>query len=279
MKLALFALRASALIYCTVLLLLLFLENTLLYPAPKFPDGDWKADYLQHEDFEFASADGTQLHGWLLEHKNPQAVLLYCHGNGDSVANAAPYLDGLRRRHRLTIFVFDYRGYGKSAGSPSEQGILADGQAAQNWLANRAGIQPAGVVLMGRSLGGAVAIDLAANHGARGLILQNTPTSMPEAAQRIYWFLPVKWLMKNRYDSFAKIVRYHGPLFQSHGTSDSLVPFEMGRRLFDAAATANKKFFAVEGGDHNDFEPPEYDLAFAEFLASLPPASASELSP
>lgn len=261
--------RSAALIYCLVLLLLLFLENTLLYPAPKYPEGDWTAAYLPHEDVHFESSDGTELHGWLVEHPAPRAVILYCHGNGDCVGYLGPYLT-LLREQRVTIFAFDYRGYGRSKGAPQEAGILADGDAAQKWLAARMKCLPSDIVLMGRSLGGGVAVDLAARNGARGLILQNTPTSIPDAAAKLYWFAPVHWLMKNRYDSLGKIGRYPGPVLLSHGTADTLVPFEHGKKLFAAAPSQQKRFVAIEGGGHNDPEPSEYEQALSEFLDSLP---------
>jgi uncharacterized protein len=264
------ALRTVAVAYCALLLVLLLLENTILYPAPKYPEGDWKADYLAHEDVEFCSADGTKLHGWLVEHPQARAVLLYCHGNGDCVGYLGSYLQDLRDRQRVTVFAFDYRGYGKSAGSPNEAGILADGHAAQLWLAERSGRKPTDIVLMGRSLGGGVAVDLAVKNGARGLILQNTPTSMPDAAAYFYWFAPVHLLMKNRYDSLSKIALYKGPLLMSHGTADTLVPFALGQRLFAAARSPHKRFFQIDEGGHNDAEPPEYDAALDLFIASLP---------
>jgi fermentation-respiration switch protein FrsA (DUF1100 family) len=268
-RLGLFVLRSVALAYCLILLLLLLLENTLLYPAPKYPEGDWTASYLPHEDVVFQSADGTKLHGWLVEHPNARAVLLYCHGNGDCVCYLGSYLRELRERHRVTVFAFDYRGYGKSEGSPGESGILADGDAAQRWLAERTGRRPGDIVLMGRSLGGGVVVDLAARNGACGLILQNTATSLPDAAARIYWFLPVHWLMKNRYDSLSKVGRYTGPLLMSHGTADTLIPFDLGQKLFAASSSSPKQFFPVEGAGHNDPEPPAYDVALEAFLASL----------
>jgi uncharacterized protein len=265
-------LRGAAFIYCSLLLLLLLFENTLLYPAPKFPDprGDWKATYLPHEEVEFASADGTKLHGWLVEYERPRAVILYCHGNGDCIGYLGWYLKELRDRQRVTVFAFDYRGYGKSEGSPSEAGLMADGHAAQQWLAKRLNIKPEEIVLMGRSLGGCVAVDLAANNGARGLILQSTTTSIPDAAAKIYWFAPVHWFMKNRYDSLSKIGRFHGPVLMSHGTADSLIPIALGRKLFEAVPSSQKRFFAFDGGGHNDPEPRSYDAALEEFLESLP---------
>ena len=218
----------------------------------------------------FASADGTKLHGWLFEHSSPRAVIVYAHGNGDCVAYLGPYLSALRDKLRVTIFAFDYRGYGRSEGSPLEAGILADGDAAQRWLAERTGKRLDEIVLMGRSLGGGVSVHLAVENGARGLILQNTFTSMPDAAARLYPWAPVRLLMKNRYDSLSIIGRYGGPILASHGTADELVPNELGRKLFDAAPGTRKEFFAIEGADHNSPEPREYYLALDRWLGELP---------
>jgi fermentation-respiration switch protein FrsA (DUF1100 family) len=257
------------------------LENSIVYPAPRYPTADsinnfsdasefalWNAENYGAEEVQFKSTDGTGLYGWYWQHPNPQGCLLYCHGNGDCVGYLGDYLSELSERHRLAIFVFDYRGYGRSEGSPSEAGILKDGIAARDWLARRAAIPPSEVILMGRSLGGAVCVDIAANSGARGLILQNTFTTLPDVAASIYWYLPVRWLMRNQYRSIDKIARYIGPILQSHGDQDRIVPYALGQKLFSAAPGA-KRFFTIEGGDHNDPEPEEYSEVFEEFLNSL----------
>jgi hypothetical protein len=256
--------------YLLVLLLLLFFENTLLYPAPRYPTGDWTAAGLAHEDVFFASADGTKLHGWLFEHESPRAVILYAHGNGDCVAYLGPYLSQVRDKLRVSVFAFDYRGYGRSEGSPNEPGILADGEAAHRWLAKRTGKRLDEIVLMGRSLGGGVVVNLAAQNGARGLILQSTFTSLPDAVARMYPWVPVRLLMHNRYDSLSKIARYDGPVLASHGTADELVPLELGRKLYDAAPTTRKELFTIEGGGHNSPEPREYYLMLDRWLDELP---------
>jgi fermentation-respiration switch protein FrsA (DUF1100 family) len=166
----------------------------------------------------------------------------------------------------LNVFAFDYRGYGRSEGSPHEAGVLADGHAAHQWLAKRAGIQPNEIILMGRSLGGAVAVDLAATHGAKGLILWNTFTSMPDVAARHFPWLPVRSLMRNRYQSVDKIPKYSGPLLQVHGSSDQIIGFDLGENLFAAATTPDKKFIRVERGDHNDPPSEEFLQECAAFL-------------
>jgi uncharacterized protein len=248
---------------------LLTLENSLLYPCPKYPAGDWLATYLPHEDVFFASADGTRLHGWFIEHPTPQAVVLYLHGNGDHVAFLGPYLKILRDELRLSLFAIDYRGWGRSEGRPAEAGIMADARAAHDWLLNRTGLSAAQVVLFGRSLGGGVAVDLAAERGARGIVLQNTFTNIPDVAARLFPWIPVRLLMTNRYDSLSKIGQYEGPAFFSHGTDDTLVPYELGRKLYDATP-GPKEFFVIAGGGHNSPEPPEYYGELDRWLSTLP---------
>lgn len=263
--------RVGLVAYLAVLLMLLWFENQLIYPAPRYPVGDWDAAQTHGwEDIHFASADGTKLHGWYREQMSPpRAHLLYCHGNGENVAYLGEYLAWLADKYQLNIFVFDYRGYGRSEGSPSEVGILADGDAAQKWLAERAGIKPQDIVLMGRSLGGGVAVDLAARNGARALILQNTFTSMPDAAAYHYPWAPVHWLMKNRYNNLERIVNYRGPLLQSHGDADTVVPLALGQKLH-AAAPGRKQFYVSRGLDHNNGDTDEYREILGHFLESLP---------
>jgi fermentation-respiration switch protein FrsA (DUF1100 family) len=135
-------------------------------------------------------------------------------------------------------------------------------------LANRANCSEQDIVVMGRSLGGAVAIDLASADGARGLILESTFTSMPEVGKTLFPLLPMKLLMRSQFKSIAKIGKYHGPLLHSHGTADRLIPFEMGKKLFDAAHEP-KQFVAIPGGDHNDPQTREYYEALVAFLDRL----------
>jgi fermentation-respiration switch protein FrsA (DUF1100 family) len=249
-------------------------ERWLVYPAPPHAGADWVAAELPHEDVWFAGAGGAKLHGWFVPHPTPRASLLFCHGNGEHVARLAPMLARLRQLAAVSVFAWDYRGYGRSAGKPTEQALLADARAAQLWLAEREDIRPEAVVLYGRSLGGAVAVGLAAEHPVRGMVLERTFADMVETAAYHFPWLPVKLLMRNRYPSAQRIAAYNGPLLMSHGTADRIVPFEMGKRLFDAATTPNKRFFVVEGGDHNGPQPDEFYDALGEFLDELPPLAA-----
>ena len=174
------------------------------------------------------------------------------------------------------VLLYDYRGYGRSEGKPFEENVLGDARTAQLWLAKRAVVRPEDVVVYGRSLGGAVAVGLASQHQVRGMVLERTFAGLVETAAHHFRWLPVRLMMKNRYPSIERITTYRGPLFQSHGTEDEVVPFAMGKKLFDAATTENKKFFVVEGGNHNGPQPDDYYKALGEFLDSLPEAGAAE---
>lgn len=260
--------------YTLLVAMLAAFERWLVYPAPPPHGADWVAADLPHEDVDFSAEDGTKLHGWYVPHPAPRAVVLFCHGNGEHVARLAPTLAMLRERAAVSVFAWDYRGYGHSQGKPSETNLLADARAAQLWLAQREGVRPEDIVLYGRSLGGAVSVGLASQHAVRGMVLERTFADMIDTAAYHFPWLPVKWIMRNRYPSAQRIAAYKGPLLQSHGTADRVVPFEMGKRLFDAATTPNKRFFVVDGGDHNGPQPDEFYKALGEFLDALPPVAA-----
>jgi uncharacterized protein len=263
--------RLPLIAYLSVVVMIAAFERWLVYPAPP-PDGaDWVAADLPHQDVYFEADDRTVLNGWYVEHPDPRAVVLFAHGNGEHVARLAPTLRMLRDRAGVSVFAWDYRGYGRSQGKPSEKNLLADARIAQLWLAHRAGVRPEDIVLYGRSLGGAVAVGLAAEHPVRGMVLERTFASMIDTAAFHFPWLPVRWLMRNKYPSAERIAAYQGPLLQSHGTADRIVPFEMGKRLFDAAPSTTKRFYVVEDGDHNGPQPDEYYDALGEFLDSLPP--------
>lgn len=255
--------------YLLVIFGTMWFETALIFPTWQIPPGDWSPTEFSYEDVVFHAEDGTRLHGWYFAHPHPQAYVLYCHGNGEHLGYMGSYVDELREKYRVSIFAFDYRGYGKSEGKPHEAGILADGRAARAWLAQRAEIEAAEVVLWGRSIGGAVTVALGAEERARGMILERTFTSLVDVAAHHCWWLPVKWFMRNRFDSLSRIEEYHGPLLQSHGTADEIVPFSLGKTLFDAADTPDKQFVAMPNVTHNGPGTPEYHAVLIRFLKRL----------
>jgi fermentation-respiration switch protein FrsA (DUF1100 family) len=246
------------------------IENSIVFQPRPFPQGDWTPD-PRIADVWIDAPDGVRLHGWLAEpvRDPPRAVVLYTHGNGGNVTTRRHVIDLFRDRMGATVLVFDYRGYGRSGGRPTEGGVLEDARAARRWLAGRAGVREGDVVLAGHSLGGGVAVDLAARDGARGLVLEGTFTNLPDVAASHVPLLPVRAVMSARLDSVAKIRAYHGPLLQVHGDADRIVPYDLGRQLF-RAANEPKQFVTIPGGGHNEHYTAEYVAALDQFIDSLP---------
>jgi len=250
------------------------LESRGIFQPAKYPKGDWNQTAVLVRDANFAAADGTKLHGWYVSHDRPKGHALLLHGSAGNVTLLAETLRTLNRHHDLVVLAPDYRGFGKSEGKPTEAGLYQDARAARRWLAEAAKISEKDVILMGVSLGGAVAVDLAAQDGARGLVLANTFTSLPDAAQSRTPWLPLNWMLSTRMDSLAKIAEYRGPLLIVHGDANEVVPLEQGQALYDAAP-GPKKFITAKGAKHNDPLPEEYRLALDEFIAKLPPVGSS----
>ena len=269
---------AVAFLYVAVLLFLMANETKLVYPGSKYPRGNWTPENFDYEEVEFQSADGTKLVGWYLHAPDAAEIataeieadaefLLLCHGNAENVAQSAAYVgDRLRKALRANVFVFDYRGYGKSEGVPFERGVLEDSEAAFEWLKQKSGKAADEIILVGHSIGGGPAVHLASEQGARTLVLQRTFNALTEPAANQYPWLPIRYVMRNQFRSIDKIRNYQGPLFQSHGVQDRLIPIRMGRELFDAAPTTRKKFIAVDGMSHYEPLPESYWADLKQFV-------------
>lgn len=248
------------------------MEARGIFQPAKFPKGEWNQTSVLVRDANFAAADGTKLHGWYVAHEQPKGHALLLHGNAGNITLLADTLRTINRRHNLAVLALDYRGFGKSEGKPTEAGLYQDARAARKWLAQQEKIAETDVILMGVSLGGSVAIDLAARDGARGLVIANTFTSLPAVAQRHTPWLPMGLLLSTRMNSLEKIPDYHGPLLVVHGDANEVVPFSQGQALYDAAP-GKKKFITSQGAKHNDPLPEEYRVALDEFIADLPEIS------
>jgi len=259
-----------AITWLLVCIMLTLFETFLIYPAPKFPMGNWEPDFA-HENVDFESSDGTKLHGWLLRNEaTTDRHILVCHGNGENVAYATNgYGKYLRRNFNANVFVFDYRGYGKSEGKPFEIGIKQDGERAMEIFCKKLNVKPKDVIVLGSSLGGGVATHIASTKGCKALVLQRTFDSLVNVAADKYPIFPVRWLMQNRYDSVSALKKYDGPVFQSHGTADRVVPIHHGEALHKATSNPNSKFIPIKGNGHNSVLPLSYWEAFEEWLKEL----------
>jgi fermentation-respiration switch protein FrsA (DUF1100 family) len=227
---------------------------------------------LPVERVEFSSGDGVRLVSWVIRGRDPSGYwLLICHGNGGNLSEAGRPLHyaGLRDLG-LSLFAFDYRGYGESEGAPSEAGLYRDAEAAYRYLRGPLGVPPSRIVLFGHSLGSAVAVDLAARFPAAGLILDGALTSVPERGQEVFPYLPVRWIAGSRYASIEKIAGIGIPKLFLHAEADEVIPVAHGHRLY-AAAQPPKRFVILRGGHGDAFQADSstYFGSIAQLLAEL----------
>ena len=251
--------------------LLLLFETRFIYFPSRAHEVTPKSLGLAFEDLTLTADDGVRLHAWYLPVPNPRWTVLVSHGNGGNVSHRLDRALLLQARLGASVLLYDYRGYGRSEGSPDEAGTYRDARAAYQWLVRHGKTRVDRLVLFGESLGSAVALDLALSKPAAALVLESPFTSVPDMA-RTTIFLPLAPLVRTRYDNLAKVVRLRIPLLVLHGDHDGVVPFALGRRLFEAAPEP-KRFYAIPGADHNDtylVGGEAYWKAVASFLEILP---------
>jgi len=225
---------------------------------------------LAYEEVFFTTSDGHRLHGWYVP-GNSGTTLLWFHGNGGNIGYRVEELALVHARLDVNVFIFDYRGYGNSEGSPSERGIYRDARAALAYLHTRPELAPKEIVYFGRSLGAAVAIELAADQPPAGLVLVAPFASLGEMGRIAYPFLPLKWLLGNRYNSVARISQLHQPVLIMHGDQDEIVPLSQSEKLLKAA-NPPKSFQILPGAGHNDTYSAAGNIywdTLSEFLSTL----------
>ncbi|MCZ6866434.1 MAG: alpha/beta hydrolase [Chloroflexi bacterium] len=226
------------------------IERYFIYFPRKKLEADPSRYGLAFENISFFAADGKELHGWFVPGRS-DVTWLWFHGNAGNIGDRVENLKLLHDELGVNVFLFDYRGYGRSQGRPTEKGTYLDADAALAYLRSRSDVSHERIVYYGRSLGAAVAVDLATRHPPYGLILESPFPSIRYMARQAYPFLPIWPLIKARYDSLTKIAKVEAPILILHGDKDDLVPIDAGRKLFDAAREP-KDFYTVEGAGHND---------------------------
>ena len=226
------------------------LENRLVfYPDEGFDDSpsNWN---LSYRDVLLRTQDGEKLHCWYFPLRKESLTLLFCHGNAGNISHRIDNIERLVKRG-IAVFLLGYRGYGKSTGRPSEKGIYLDGLAAYDYLVESERISPDRIALFGRSLGGAVAIEVALHREVKCLVVESTFTSLRDMSKTTFPWSLFSPLVPNHYDSGSKIAALSVPKLIVHGKNDEIVPFWMGEKLF-ALAKDKKKFLAIQGAGHND---------------------------
>lgn len=252
----------------------LYRRTQIFNPSPD-PERGWDpAAYgIPAEGWEehwIDTPDGERLHAWYCRAGNPVASALFCHGNRGNLTISADVVPHLLKAN-LNVLLFDYRGYGKSTGTPSYAGVLDDGVTAARYHDSiRPALLPS--ILYGYSLGGAVAGQIVSRHSFDGLILQSTFTNLTAMARLLHPRLPLHWLAGNLFDTLHSVRKLKIPMLVIHGSADEAIPSSMAHELF-AASTAAKRLHIVEGGLHSDLfarEPDALVRAISQFLAEVP---------
>jgi fermentation-respiration switch protein FrsA (DUF1100 family) len=252
--------------YVGIALVLMLLENTFVFQPSTHLEPPPSPDI---RDVMLTSSDGRAIHGWWLPSPGSTGALLYLHGNAGNLSHRGETIVQLREALGLSILIIDYPGFGKSTGVPTEAGCYSAADAAYEWLTQEQKLPPREIVIFGKSLGGGVATELASRKDHRALMLVKTYTSLPDVGSYIYPWLPVRMLMRNRFDSLSRITACHRPLLVAHGTADEIIPFELGKRLYEAA-NEPKTFLAMGGHSHNDPFPAEFYSGLKDFLDKHP---------
>ena len=206
---------------------------------------------LEFDDVYFTTSDGVRINGWYVPARGAKQTLLWFHGNGGNLSDRVDQLRLIHHHLHVNVFMIDYREYGRSDGSVSEEGTYRDAQASLEYLRGRPGIEQQQLVYYGQSLGAAVAVELALQAEPRALILESPFISVQEMAKAVMPWLPIGGLISTKYESLSKIARLHMPLLILHGDRDEIVPFDQGQRLFEAA-NEPKSFYTIPGAHHND---------------------------
>ncbi|MCA1612938.1 MAG: alpha/beta hydrolase [Acidobacteria bacterium] len=260
-------------------------ESRFIYFPSKYPEGDWRegaeagGGAARCEDVWLAAEDGVRLHAWFCAPRagrdgatEPAAAadraVLFLHGNAGNISHRRDQIESLAALP-ASVFIIDYRGYGRSEGSPGEQGLYRDARAAWEHLTKARGFPPGRVVVYGESLGGAVAVDLASRARPCALVLQSTFTSIADMAAEVMPFVP-RFIIRTKMDSLEKMARVKSPVLVVHSPADEIVPYKFGRRLYEAAPEP-KQFHEITNAPHNlthDIGGAAYYAALREFIDS-----------
>jgi len=269
-------------VYAVLLLAVYFGQSSLLY-LPGIPSRELTANPrdigLAHEEVRLVTADGVRLHGWYIPASRARGTLLFFHGNAGNISHR---LESLQIFHQLglNVLIFDYRGYGRSEGQPSEPGTRQDARAAWRYLVDTRGESPQRIVLFGRSLGGALAAWLASHEQPGALILESTFISVPELAADLYWWLPARWLARLQYRTRDYLAGVRCPVQVIHSRQDEIIPYRHGQSLYEAAHPP--RTFLELRGDHNTgfiISGDTYIQGLDSFLSTHLPESLTKNHP
>lgn len=234
--------------YGAILLMLLWFQSKMLYHPSRSMESPGRD--LTVQDVWMTSTNGTRIHGWWILHPQATKTLLFCHGNAGNLSHRIGMIREWHRRFHMNVMIFDYQGYGRSEGSPTEQGTYDDARAAWDYIRHVQQIKPQQIVILGRSLGGSIAAQLATQVKPAALILDSPFSSFVDVAQAHFSWLPVRWIARFRYTTTAYLKQRTCPLLVIHSPDDEVIPITLGRRCFEQAPEP-KHFLQIQG-NHND---------------------------
>ena len=237
--------------YCVILLLMVVFEERLLFPGAYFNLHD-TTPVAPVSNFEYESVDGSKITGRLLEKPYPARTVLFLHGNGITAAALDRWVIRLSNTLDANVLAAEYSGFQSSEVRPGEANLLADSISAHEAVAARFNVPPEEIIVYGRSLGGGCAAHVASEKNTQCLILERTFDSAKNVAAAKYPMFPIRWLMRNEFDSVSRLAEFEGRLLQVHGTADRLIPIKHGQRLFESIPSDKKEFVTVRGLGHND---------------------------
>ncbi|MBI5102364.1 MAG: alpha/beta hydrolase [Nitrospirae bacterium] len=228
-----------------------FRQGSMLYFPQKEIEATPKSIGLDYEEVTLRTKDDIEISAWYIPAVNARGYVLFCHGNAGNISHR---LDSIKIFHDLGlgVLIFDYRGYGKSKGSPDEKGTYLDAEAAWDYLVNVLHVPPKKLIIFGRSLGSAVASETATRKEAGLLIMESGFTSVPDLGAKLFPHLPVRLLSRYRYESIKKVGGIAIPKLFVHSPDDEVIPYEHSERLLKEAA-GPKEFLKIRGGHNEGF--------------------------
>ncbi len=251
--------------YIAIVLLLYLMQSNMIFIPDRHLVENPSAFGMQWEDAWMETSDGKEIHGWYIPAENSEQIVLLSHGNAGNISHRLTFIEMLHK-NEISAFIYDYRGYGKSEGSPSEQGLYRDIRAAWEYLVGEKAYRESDIYLLGRSLGGPVSSHLAQEVNPGGLILESTFTSARDVASDIYPFVPSS-LVRFKFATIEHLENIDVPVLIMHSRGDHIINYRHGERLFDGASEP-REFIELQGGHNDNFMVSEeiYTRALLRFL-------------
>lgn len=259
----------GVIIYSVISAYFFFFQSSFVYFPHKDIQATPKQLGMKYKEVDFVSKDGKKLNGWFIPADDPKGVLLFCHGNAGNISHR---IESIKIFHDigLSVFIFDYRGYGKSEGKPNEKGTYLDAEAAWEYLIKHEHFDASEIMLFGRSIGGSIAARLAAAKNPKALIIESSFTSIVDLGAEIYPFLPVCLLSRFRYDTQEYVKAIKSPVLVIHSSDDEIIPFSHGKAIFEAA-NEPKEFLKIQGSHNGGFwlSRTKYSKTIEKFITNI----------